>query len=149
MKLEGQFSCTGGRFESFEDLKGQKFILYAYPKDNTSGCTLEAMAFAEYYERFKALGYEVIGLSKDTLGTHKNFIKKHNLPFELISDVDRVWLEKFELVVHKKMYGKDVKGTERSTFVFDEALNCVLTLRNVDPKTHVEDLYQQLKALVQ
>ncbi len=140
MMYEGALKCTNDAVDSFEALRNQKFILYAYPKDNTSGCTFEALAFAEHYDAFKALGYEVIGVSKDTLGTHKNFIKKHNLPFSLISDVERELLAHFDLVVEKKMYGKPVKGTQRSTFVFHEGLELVKAFREVDPKTHVPEV---------
>lgn len=147
MRLTGKMTCTNSELNDFDKLLGQKFILFVYPKDNTSGCTLEALSFAENYEKFKQLGYEVIGISKDTLGTHRNFIKKHNFPFELISDVEREILENLGVVVEKKMYGKEVKGTQRSTFVFNENMECVLELRDVNPKTHVEELLLTLKNL--
>ena len=132
---------------TLEDFKGKKLVLYFYPKDNTSGCTLEAQEFAEHYEEFKALGAEVVGLSKDTVRTHENFAKKYELPFELLSDPDRVVLEQYDLIKLKKMYGKEVRGTVRSTFIFDENSNLIKEFRDVKAAGHAEEVLEYLKGL--
>lgn len=128
-------------------LKTQRFILYIYPKDNTSGCTLEAMEFAELYDAFKGEGFEVYGLSKDTLKSHARFIEKHSLPFDLISDPSREILEAFQTVVEKKMYGKPVKGTERSTFVFTEGLTLNKEFRAVKPAGHAQAVLAYVRTI--
>ena len=132
---------------TLEDFKGKKLVLYFYPKDNTSGCTLEAQEFAEHYEEIKALGAEVVGLSKDTVRTHENFAKKYELPFELLSDLDRVVLEQYDLIKLKKMYGKEVRGTVRSTFIFDENSNLIKEFRDVKAAGHAEEVLEYLKGL--
>ncbi len=132
---------------TLEDFKGKKLVLYFYPKDNTSGCTLEAQEFAEHYEEIKALGAEVVGLSKDTVRTHENFAKKYELPFELLSDPDRVVLEQYDLIKLKKMYGKEVRGTVRSTFIFDENSNLIKEFRDVKAAGHAEEVLEYLKGL--
>ena len=132
---------------TLEDFKGKKLVLYFYPKDNTSGCTLEAQEFAEHYEEFKALGAEVVGVSKDTVRTHENFAKKYELPFELLSDPDRVVLEQYDLIKLKKMYGKEVRGTVRSTFIFDENSNLIKEFRDVKAAGHAEEVLEYLKGL--
>lgn len=132
---------------TLEDFKGKKLVLYFYPKDNTSGCTLEAQEFAEHYEEIKALGAEVVGLSKDTVRTHENFAKKYELPFELLSDPDRVVLEQYDLIKLKKMYGKEVRGTVRFTFIFDENSNLIKEFRDVKAAGHAEEVLEYLKGL--
>lgn len=132
---------------TLEDFKGKKLVLYFYPKDNTSGCTLEAQEFAEHYEEIKALGAEVVGLSKDTVRTHENFAKKYELPFELLSDPDRVVQEQYDLIKLKKMYGKEVRGTVRFTFIFDENSNLIKEFRDVKAAGHAEEVLEYLKGL--
>ena len=132
---------------TLEDLRQQNFVLYFYPKNDTSACTVEAIGFRELYDDFRALGFEVYGVSKDVLKSHNRFKEKHNLPFHLISDFNHVLLELFEVIVDKKMYGKAVKGTERSTFVFKNNFELIKSFRKVDAKVHpmeVLDFIQDL-----
>ncbi|GAU77340.1 peroxiredoxin [Fusibacter sp. 3D3] len=126
-------------------LMEQNFILYFYPKDNTSGCTLEAQDFADLYDEFKALGYEVYGISKDSMKSHERFKEKFNLPFNLISDEAKVLHQCFDVIKDKKLYGKLVTGTERSTFVFREGLLCITEFRGVKAKGHARAVLDHLQ----
>ncbi len=126
-------------------LSDRAFILYFYPKDNTSGCSLEAQDFSDLYGEFKALGYEVYGISKDTLASHEKFKTKFELPFDLISDGDKLLLGWFDVIKEKKMYGKTVMGTERSTFVFDKGFKCVAEFRGVKAKGHANAVLDHLQ----
>jgi len=130
--------ATDGKSVTLETLKSQSFILYFYPKDNTAACTLEAIDFSDLYDDFRVLGYHVYGVSKDTIGSHDKFKQKYTLPFTLISDVDKVLLSQFNVIKDKKMYGKSVKGTVRSTFVFNEDLKLIKEFRDVKAAGHAE-----------
>lgn len=105
---------------SLHDFQGKKVVLYFYPKDNTSGCTLQAQTYRDAYEDFKKEGAVVIGISKDTWRTHANFKKKHELPFILLADPEREVLNAYDVVKEKTMYGKKVLGTVRTTYLIDE-----------------------------
>ena len=100
--------------------KGKKTIIYFYPKDNTSGCTAEACSFRDNYAALTAQGYNVVGVSKDSVKSHTGFRAKHGLPFRLLSDPSTEMLQAFGAWGEKKMYGKTVLGTLRRTFIFDE-----------------------------
>lgn len=100
--------------------KGRKIVLYFYPKDNTSGCTAEACSMRDNYDALKSQGYEVIGVSTDSMASHKKFIEKQSLPFTLIADTEHKLVEEFGVWGEKKMYGKTYMGTLRTTFIIDE-----------------------------
>ena len=100
--------------------KGRKTIIYFYSKDNTSGCTAEACSFRDNYEALAAAGYNVVGVSKDSVKSHAGFRAKHNLPFRLLADTTTRLLQDFGAWGEKKMYGKTTLGTLRRTFIFDE-----------------------------
>lgn len=145
--LKGEFSLkmTGDRQIDKSVLSSQNFILYFYPKDNTSGCSLEAQDFADLYDEFKALGYEVYGISKDSLKSHEKFKEKFALPFDLISDEEKILHHSFDVIKEKKLYGKHVLGTERSTFVFREGLLCIMEFRGIKAKGHARDVLDHLQ----
>ena len=130
---------TGERV-SLADYAGKKLVLYFYPKDSTPGCTAEACDLRDNYERFLALGYEVLGVSKDSAASHQRFIEKYQLPFHLISDTDLTILKAYEAWGEKKNYGKVTMGTLRKTFVFDEAGRVVRIIEKVDTKNHSEQI---------
>lgn len=130
--------ATDGKTVTLEKLKTQNFILFFYPKDDTTACTLEALDFSDLYDDFRALGYHVYGISKDTIGSHEKFKQKYTLPFTLISDVDKVLLSQFNVIKDKKMYGKAVKGTVRSTFIFHEDLKLIKEFRDVNAVGHAQ-----------
>ncbi len=104
---------------TLETLKGQKTVLYFYPKDSTPGCTTQAQGFRDHHDDFLAAGARIIGVSRDSLKSHENFTAKQSLPFALISDADEALCNLFEVIKMKNMYGKQVRGIERSTFLID------------------------------
>ena len=103
------------------DLLGRPYVLYFYPKDDTPGCTLEGKDFRDRHADFRKLSVRVLGVSRDTLASHAKFQGKYDLPFELISDVDEKLCKQFDVIKDKNMYGKKVRGIERSTFLVDAA----------------------------
>lgn len=131
---------------NLSDYKGKKLIIYFYPKDNTSGCSLEASDFRDHMAEFNSLGYEVIGISKDSAKSHKKFIEKYDLPFPLISDEDTSINSLFEVWQLKKMAGKEYMGTVRSTFVLDENHKIIKEFRKVKVKGHVEEVLDFIKS---
>ena len=110
--------ATGGAFSTAQQ-RGHSLVLFFYPKDNTPGCTTEAGQFRDLHPQFLEAGAKVFGLSRDSLKSHENFKAKLALPYELISDADETACAIFNVIKMKKLYGKDVRGIERSTFVFD------------------------------
>ena len=130
---------NGGTVSS-KDLLGRKTIVYFYPKDNTSGCTAEACNLRDNYEALKAKGYNVVGVSKDSVASHKRFAEKYDLPFTLLSDPSTGMLQAFGAWGEKKMYGKTVLGTIRRTFIFDEEGILQEVIEKVDTKNHAAQL---------
>ena len=122
------------------DLLGKKTIIYFYPKDNTSGCTAQACNLRDNYASFVAMGYNVIGVSKDSVASHKKFADKYDLPFTLLSDTATELLQVFGAWGEKKMYGKTVMGTLRTPFVFDEAGILKEVIEKVDTKNHAAQI---------
>ena len=131
----------GNVFNS-EQLIGRKTIIYFYPKDNTSGCTAQACNLRDNYSRLVAEGYNVIGISKDSVKSHKNFASRHELPFTLLSDTSTEILQAFGAWGEKKMYGKTTMGTLRKTFIFDEDGFLVKIIDKVDTKDHASQILE-------
>jgi peroxiredoxin Q/BCP len=129
------------------DLRGRWTVLYAYPKDSTPGCTTEACDFRDNLTRVQSLGAQVYGLSRDSLKSHQNFIAKQNLPFRLLSDPDRALLEPLGAFGKKMMYGKEVEGIIRSTFLIDPKGVIRHVWPKVSVKGHVQDVLDTLKKL--
>lgn len=129
---------------SLEDFKGKKLILYFYPKDFTSGCTNEACNFRDNYEYWKSKGFEIIGISPDSIESHIKFKEKNNLPFHLISDVNREIIKKYGAWGEKNMYGKKVEGVLRKTFVINEKGIIEKIYSKVDTKNHTEQILKDL-----
>ena len=129
-----------GKTVKLTDFAGKKLVLYFYPKDSTPGCTAEACDLRDNYERFIGLGYNVLGVSRDSAASHQRFIAKHNLPFHLIADTDRTILKAYEAWGIKKMYGKETEGTLRTTYVIDEQGVIVDAIGKVDTKNHTAQL---------
>ncbi|MGP1531364.1 MAG: thioredoxin-dependent thiol peroxidase [Treponema sp.] len=109
-----------GTMHSLSEFKGKKVILYFYPKDNTSGCTKQACAFGELYPQFTEKGATVIGISKDSVASHKKFESNYSLPFTLLSDTELTAIKAYDVWKEKTMYGKKYMGIERSTYLIDE-----------------------------
>ena len=130
---------------SLNDFKGQKVILYFYPKDNTSGCTQEACDFRDNINRLTSFA-TVIGVSPDSIKSHLKFKEKQSLNFILLSDPEHKLAEAFKVWVEKSMYGRKYMGIERSTFVLDENLNIIKEWRKVKVKGHVDEVIDYLNA---
>ncbi len=128
---------------SLNDFKGQKVILYFYPKDNTSGCTQEACDFRDNINRLTSYA-TVIGVSPDSIKSHKSFKEKQSLNFILLSDSEHKLAEEFEVWKEKSMYGRKYMGIERSTFVLDENLNIIKEWRKVKVKGHIAEVIDYL-----
>ena len=128
---------------SLNDFKGQKVILYFYPKDNTSGCTQEACDFRDNINRLTNFA-TVIGVSPDSIKSHLKFKEKQSLNFILLSDPEHKLAETFNVWVEKSMYGRKYMGIERSTFVLDENLNIIKEWRKVKVKGHVDEVIEYL-----
>lgn len=130
---------------SLSDYLGKKVIVYFYPKDNTPGCTIEANDFSANIERIKELNAVVLGISRDSLSSHKNFCNKYSLAFTLLSDEDQNVCRMYDVIKEKNMYGKKIIGIERSTFIIDEKGIIKKILRKVKVDGHVENIIDELK----
>ena len=129
---------TAGTDKSLSDYAGKTLILFFYPKDNTSGCTKEAVGFSEKLSEFEAAGAAVVGVSKDSMKSHHKFIEKHDLKVELLSDEESSLCEYFDVWKEKSMYGKTYMGIERSTFVIDGSGVITHAWRKVKVPGHVD-----------
>ena len=125
---------------SSKDLLGKKVVVYFYPKDDTPGCTKEAIAFTDHYEKFQKQNTTIIGVSKDSADKHKKFINKYNLKIQLATDENLKLCKTFNVWVEKSMYGKKYMGIERSTFLFDENLILIKDWRKVKVSGHAEEV---------
>ncbi len=131
-----------GNVVTLEQFKGKKLVLYFYPKDNTPGCTAEACDLRDNYNTFLNNGYEVIGVSADSQKSHQNFIRKFNLPFRLISDVNKEVLEAYGAWGEKKMYGRSYMGIIRKTFIISEEGTIEKIIEKVDTKKHTKQIFE-------
>ena len=129
------------------DLRGAYAVVYFYPKDNTSGCTLEARSFSDAREAFAREGTPVFGISPDSTASHRRFSDKHNLSIRLLSDTERRTIEAYGARVPKKMYGKEYMGVERSTFIIDPEGRIAAVWRKVKVKGHVDAVMATLEEL--
>ncbi|KUJ72985.1 peroxiredoxin [Thiomicrospira sp. WB1] len=120
-------------------------VLYFYPRDNTPGCTTEGLDFAQRHEQFKSLDAQILGVSKDSLRKHRNFIEKQGFPFDLISDPEEHLCRAFDVIKLKKNYGREYYGIERSTFLIDPQGCIRQAWRKVKVKEHAETVLQALK----
>ncbi|GAB4463991.1 MAG: peroxiredoxin [Burkholderiaceae bacterium] len=137
---------TGGPF-SLASLRGRALVLYFYPKDNTPGCTTEGKDFADRHDEFRKAGAEVVGVSRDSLKSHENFKRKMGFPFELVSDPDEKLCTLFGVIKMKNMYGKQVRGIERSTFLIDATGRLRREWRGVKVPGHADEVLAAVQAL--
>lgn len=140
-------AATGDKTISLSDYKGKKLVLYFYPKDSTPGCTTEGQDFRDAKGRFTRQNTVIVGVSRDSLKSHENFFEKQKFNFDLLSDTDESLCAQFDVIKMKNMYGKKVRGIERSTFLIDE--NGVLRneWRKVKVKDHVEEVLAATKSI--
>ena len=137
----------GGGTLSSTDLAGKPYVLFFYPKDDTSGCTKEAVAFTAALPEFEAAGVTVIGCSKDTAARHDKFVAKHDLRVTLLSDADGTLCEDFGVWKEKSMYGKTYMGIERTTFLIDGSGTILQVWNKVKVPGHVDAVLDQVKTL--
>lgn len=141
-------AATSGQQINLTALTGQFVVLYFYPKDNTPGCTTESAAFRDAFAEFSTLNARIFGVSRDSIKSHERFKVKLALPFELISDTNEVLCGVFDVIKMKNMYGKQVRGIERSTFLINPEGSVVAEWRGVKVAEHVAAVLNMLKTLL-
>ena len=134
-----------GKEIKLSDFPGKKFIIYFYPKDNTTGCTMEAASLRDNYQTFLNMGYQIIGVSKDSVASHKKFAEVQNLPFPLVADTDGKLCELAGVWQLKKLYGKEYMGIARTTFICDHDGNVTDVIEKVQTKTAADQLFKLLE----
>ncbi|HEY1327520.1 MAG TPA: peroxiredoxin [Casimicrobiaceae bacterium] len=137
---------TDGTFE-LSAHRGHPVVLYFYPKDNTPGCTTEGAQFRDLYPKFRAAGAEIVGVSRDSLKSHRSFKEKMGFPFPLVSDPDEALCSRFGVMKMKNMYGKQVRGVERSTFLIGPDGKLVREWRGVKVPGHADEVLAAVQAL--
>lgn len=147
-----ELSATSGnplKPSSFKlsNYQGKTLVIYFYPKDNTPGCTTQGIQFRDSYSEFKALNAEIFGVSRDNLKSHENFKVKFSFPFELLADTEEVACNIFGVIKMKNMYGKQVRGIERSTFIIDKNGKLVHEWRGVKVDGHAQEVLDFIKNL--
>lgn len=138
---------SDGKKWSLDDFKGKYLVLYFYPKDNTPGCSMQAVEFTELKEEFEKLNAVVVGVSRQGLKSHDNFIQKKDLDILLLSDPDEEAHKSFDVMKNKKLYGKTFLGVERSTFLFNPEGELIKEYRKVKAKGHAEMILDELNKL--
>jgi thioredoxin-dependent peroxiredoxin len=135
-----------GTTHTLRDFQGKKVILYFYPKDNTSGCTKEACAFRDNFAKFRHLNVEILGVSIDSEKSHKSFVQKYDLPFTLLADPDKRLVEAYGAWGEKSMYGRKYMGTNRVTYLIDEAGKIAAVFPKVKPEAHADEILAVLQS---
>lgn len=139
--------ASGGQQVSLRSFKGKTLVVYFYPKDNTPGCTQEGQDFRDLYAQFKKAGAEILGVSRDSVKAHDNFIAKHEFPFALLSDGDEAMCKAFDVIQEKTLYGRKYLGIERSTFLFDGKGVLRREWRGVKVKNHAAQVLEALREI--
>ncbi len=139
--------ATGGIDFTLSAVRGKSLVIYFYPKDNTPGCTAESQAFRDLYPEFRKADCEVVGVSRDSIKSHENFKAKFGLPFALLSDAEEKLCTQFGVIKLKKLYGKEVRGIERSTFVLDKRGVLRREWRGVKVENHVAEVLNFVQSL--
>ncbi|MBI5918690.1 MAG: peroxiredoxin [Nitrosomonadales bacterium] len=139
--------ATGGITFQLSAARGKHLVIYFYPKDNTPGCTMESIQFRDLYAEFQQAGCEVVGVSRDSLKSHENFKAKFTLPFALLSDADETLCKQFDVIKQKMMYGKQVRGIQRSTFLIDREGVLRQEWRALKADGHAAAVLEQVKTL--
>ena len=142
-----ELPATTGTTFKLSNYQGKTLIVYFYPKDNTPGCTTQGMQFRDSYAEFQAANAEIVGVSRDNLKSHENFKAKFSFPFELLADTEELACGIFGVMKMKNMYGKQVRGVERSTFVIDKSGILVHEWRGVKVDGHAQEVLNFIKTL--
>lgn len=133
-----------GEKHSLKEFRGKKVVLYFYPKDNTKGCTTQACGFRDVYREIQKKGAVVIGISKDTVSSHKKFEEKYELPFLLLSNPETDVIQKYDVWKEKSMYGRKYFGIERSTYIIDETGKIIRCFEKVKPADNPKEILEAL-----
>ena len=133
-----------GEIRNLSDYKGKKLILYFYPKDNTPGCTKQACGFGELYPQFSEKGVEIIGISKDSVASHKKFKEKYSLPFTILSDTELQTIQAYDVWKEKKLYGKTSMGIVRTTYLLDENGVIIKAMDKVKAAENPEEMLEMI-----
>lgn len=144
---EFESASTAGGQQVLGDLRGSKLVLYFYPKDNTSGCTLEGQNFRDLHDEFSAANTVILGVSRESIRSHDNFRGKHDFPFHLLSDPEETLCNAYDVIKEKSMYGRKYMGIERSTFLIDEDGVLRREWRKVKVKGHAEEVLEAVRSL--
>ena len=139
--------ATGGVDFTLYPIRSKSLVIYFYPKDNTPGCTSEAQQFRDLYVEYLTSGSEIVGVSRDSIKSHENFKAKFTLPFALLSDADEVVCNLFGVMKQKLMYGKQVRGIERSTFVLDKKGSIIKEWRGLKADGHAQEVLNFVQTL--
>ncbi len=142
-----QLSATSGKTFQLSEYAGRNLVIYFYPKDSTPGCTTQGIQFRDTYAQFQALNTEIFGISRDSLKSHENFKAKFTFPFELLSDAEELACSLFGVIKMKNMYGKQVRGIERSTFVIDKNGKLIKEWRGVKVDGHATEVLSFIQTL--
>ncbi|HSH54224.1 MAG TPA: peroxiredoxin [Methylotenera sp.] len=142
-----QLPATSGKTFQLSDYLGKNLVIYFYPKDSTPGCTTQGMQFRDAYTDFQQLDTEIFGISRDSLKSHENFKAKFSFPFELLADTEELACTQFGVMKMKNMYGKQVRGVERSTFIIDKKGTLVKEWRGVKVDGHATEVLNFIKSL--
>jgi peroxiredoxin Q/BCP len=142
-----ELPATSGTNFKLSNYIGKNVIIYFYPKDNTPGCTTQGMQFRDHYEKFKDLNTEIFGVSSDSIKSHENFQANFTFPFELLADTDELACALFGVMKMKNMYGKQVRGVERSTFIIDKNGVLIQEWRGVKVDGHAEAVLSFIQSL--
>ncbi|HEU4709013.1 MAG TPA: peroxiredoxin [Methylophilaceae bacterium] len=142
-----ELPSTSGKTFKLSDYLGKILVIYFYPKDSTPGCTTQGQQFRDAYADFQALNAEIVGISRDSLKSHENFKAKFSFPFELLSDQEEKACQLFDVIKMKNMYGKQVRGIQRSTFVLDREGKLAHEWRGVKVDGHVREVLDFVKTL--
>jgi peroxiredoxin Q/BCP len=138
---------TSGKTFILSEQHGKNLVIYFYPKDSTPGCTTQGQQFRDHYQEFQKANTEIVGISRDSLKSHENFKAKFEFPFELLSDSEELACHLFNVIKMKKMYGKEVRGIERSTFVINTKGEIVREWRGVKVDGHIPEVLDFVRTL--
>ena len=142
-----ELPSTGGKTFKLSEHHGKNLVIYFYPKDSTPGCTTQGQQFRDHYAEFKQLNTEIFGISRDSLKSHENFKAKFEFPFDLLSDSEEIACKLFDVIKMKKMYGKEVRGIERSTFAINSKGVLIHEWRGVKVDGHISEVLAFIRTL--
>lgn len=141
-----ELASTSAKQFKLSNYRGKTLVIYFYPKDSTPGCTTQGVQFRDHYAEFQSLNTEIFGISRDSIKSHENFKSKFTFPFDLLSDADEIACQIFSVIKMKNMYGKQVRGIERSTFIINPEGKLIKEWRGVKADGHAQEVLNYLHA---